>query len=472
MGRADSPDSCAGDLAGRGRRPTLTYDPRVGSPAAAKVRGFARRCLLGLEASIHRLGCTLAAFDRSSANRLTAQWRDEQVRSYGDATALSREEKRFYSQNGEDGILASVFARAGVTNRFFVEIGASDGSENCTRQLAECGWLGLWVEADPARVVAARNVAGRRVEVLQASVRRDNVVALLAGASVPGRPDLMVIDIDGNDWWILDSLLRGGFCPRVLVIEYNAAFRPDEWWVQRYRADRRWDRTFRHGASLLALNDLAGSFGLTLVGCDSNGVNAFFVEAATAKQVVVQSPGDAGRHYVGPWFSSSLWGHPRLDPARNAMFPMSPSELEDISVASLRLLSASRTVLPGEPVVVSAVVVNRTRRSLTSGEPSPVQLALSWRPSGDANPPWREPHRALLPVPVPPHRSRRASGWLRAPSAPGDYELTVTLVQEGVAWLDASRPGGSASTRIEVVASVPSARSEFGGGGGAIIERS
>lgn len=42
---------------------------------------------------------------------------------------LERHEGRVFSQNGEDGVLAEIFAQIGVTNRYCVEFGVQDGSE-------------------------------------------------------------------------------------------------------------------------------------------------------------------------------------------------------------------------------------------------------------------------------------------------------------------------------------------------------
>jgi len=66
-------------------------------------------------------------------------------RPIGDLTTY---EKRFRSQNGEDGIIEAIFAVIGVTNRFFVEFGVEDGRVCNTRRLRERGWTGLrWTRA-------------------------------------------------------------------------------------------------------------------------------------------------------------------------------------------------------------------------------------------------------------------------------------------------------------------------------------
>jgi hypothetical protein len=143
---------------------------------------------------------------------------------------LVARERRIHSQNGEDGIIEALLSQIGITDRSFVEIGADDGRENCTRQLVGSGWSGVWIEADPRKAEASKAFAGSKVRVLAAAVRRDNVVRLLHAAGVPPAPDLLVLDIDGNDWWFLDALLHE-YHPRVVVVEYNVTFQPGQWWV-------------------------------------------------------------------------------------------------------------------------------------------------------------------------------------------------------------------------------------------------
>ena len=89
-------------------------------------------------------------------------------------------------------------------------------------------------------------------------------------------PDLLVIDIDGNDYWIWESV-ASRHRPRVVVDEHNATMGPRRHWVMPYNANHRWDETCGHGASLTALAALGSRLGYTLIGCDSQGVNAFFV---------------------------------------------------------------------------------------------------------------------------------------------------------------------------------------------------
>lgn len=218
---------------------------------------------------------------------------------YQQPARLTRHEARVFSQGGEDGIIAEIFRRIGTTNRRFVEFGSSSGAENNTVWLLRNGWGGLWIDADSAAIAKARSVfAGeiwiRRLTVVESFVTAENIENIFGAQGVPHIPDLLSIDIDGNDYWVWRAIER--YRPRAVVIEYNSAFPPDRDFVYPYRPDAQWDGTSHYGASLKALELLGRKKGYSLVGCNLGGVNAFFVDAPLAKGKFAE-PFTAENHY-------------------------------------------------------------------------------------------------------------------------------------------------------------------------------
>ncbi|MDO8468820.1 MAG: hypothetical protein Q7S29_03635 [Candidatus Peribacter sp.] len=178
-------------------------------------------------------------------------------------------ERREYSQNGEDGIIAAIFAKIGTTNRSFVEFGVEDGLQcNCRYLLKHKGWKGLlmdggkWPDENGVR---------------QEFVTAENIELLLQKYGVPPEFDLLSIDIDGNDYWVWKAITH--FHPRVVIMEYNANKGPDASVTIPYDSAFRWDGSDYQGASLRALEKLGREKGYTLVATDRCGVNAFFVSA-------------------------------------------------------------------------------------------------------------------------------------------------------------------------------------------------
>src|SRR5205823_13895889 len=93
-------------------------------------------------------------------------------------------------------------------------------------------------------------------------------------------------------WKAIDPLYR----PRVVVIEYNAKIPPTQSRTIAYDPAFSWDGTDYYGAGLLALDRLSRTKGYTLIGCDRNGVNAFFVRNDCLKDnFIVQDISDLYR---------------------------------------------------------------------------------------------------------------------------------------------------------------------------------
>ena len=185
------------------------------------------------------------------------------------------------SMQGEDGHILHIFNEIGVTNRSFVEIGIQNGMECNTANLTfNFGWGGVLIEGSPEDAAAAKRnyVCYPNVTVKQSFVTKENVASLLKETGANTQADLFSLDIDGNDYWIWEALKD--FSPRLVVVEYNAAFGAERAVTIPYKADFCCGQNFPRlycGASLAALTKLAASKSYALVGCADLGPNAFFV---------------------------------------------------------------------------------------------------------------------------------------------------------------------------------------------------
>lgn len=201
---------------------------------------------------------------------------------YSDPRRLLRHGAKAYSQNDEDGILAEIFRRIGTSGRTFIEIGTGAGLENNTVALLLQGWRGLWIESDNAKAAQARAnfatyVSSGQLRIENKFVTRENVDTLLQKSGPDAEPDLLSIDVDGNDyhlWQAVESV-----SPRVVVVEYNASWFPPISLAVTYQEGFDWRANTYFGASLKALELLAERKGYHLVGCCFAGINAFFVRA-------------------------------------------------------------------------------------------------------------------------------------------------------------------------------------------------
>lgn len=138
-----------------------------------------------------------------------------------------------HSQFGEDGILSAVFDKIGMTNRYCVDVGAADGFLfSNVRQFVEQGWSALLIESDEERFAQlAKNAEGQfgdgKIQCFNYKVEVNGYYSLdnlLEKAGAPVEFDLLSIDVDGQDYYIWNSLLH--YKPRVVVIEYNPEAEP------------------------------------------------------------------------------------------------------------------------------------------------------------------------------------------------------------------------------------------------------
>lgn len=184
---------------------------------------------------------------------------------------LSAVESRRYSQNGEDGLIAYLAARVREPTRTFVEIGCATGAKCNSAALAQDGWRGVAVDAEPARVQRYQ-ARFPHVRTMCCRVAPDNVAAL----HVPDRPQVFSLDIDGPDYHVAKALLRTGFRPAVAVLEYNAALGEYPLSVP---AQGPFSKSHYFGCGIAAWRHLWGKYGYQFVTVDSAGVNALFVDA-------------------------------------------------------------------------------------------------------------------------------------------------------------------------------------------------
>jgi len=351
--------------------------------------------------------------------------RSERLSRERGASGLRRLECSRFSQNGEDGVIAEIARRIGAQRRTFVEIGASDGRQNCTRALLEDGWSGVWVEGDPAAAAAARELAaGRSVEVVEAFVDRSNAVALLREAGADEHADVLVIDVDGNDWWIWRALASGGLRPSVVIVEYNPHLGPWLDWRLPHDRDHRWDGSARYGASLQAFAALARRLGYALVHCEATGTNAFFVRRPLAGASL--DAGSARRHFVA---GQHVQGAPAF--GRSDVLAAPPvGEEAGLTLTVDRIWNEAPA--PGEAIHLTAWV--RNDAGVAIGAPATAAVHLAWRWNGEDG----EPRRARAPPwRIAPGQRALLGCRAIAPAQAGTHHLELALVQEGVRWFAA-----------------------------------
>jgi len=232
-------------------------------------------------------------------DRLRTQLGGLEARFAREAPSLRASEFRAFSQFGEDGIIQWLVARVPVDRPIFVEFGVEDYTESNTRFLLEHdNWRGLIIDGGSDHIAFLRRSGlewRHWIDARSAFIDRENINGLIGGAGIEGDIGLLSIDLDGNDYWILEALEV--VSPRILVCEYNSVFGPGAALTVPY--DARFVRSEKHpshlywGASLAALDRAASAKGYVLAGGNAAGNNAFWVRRDVADDVPAVAVADA-----------------------------------------------------------------------------------------------------------------------------------------------------------------------------------
>ena len=170
-----------------------------------------------------------------------------------------------YTQFGEDGLIAFALDKIGPTNRHCFEIGAADGRFfSNTLRLRELGWYAVLIEADQRHFDRLQAEFGQQSTCIFGTC--GDLDDMLIQTTINRTPDLGIIDIDGQDYWLWHDMVE--IRPRVMLVEISTQGRsmPVPLRGEPYPAQ----------AGLEQITQLGASKGYTLVA--TTHCNALFIE--------------------------------------------------------------------------------------------------------------------------------------------------------------------------------------------------
>lgn len=184
---------------------------------------------------------------------------------------------------GGDDIIQYLIRSVEIKNKTFIEFGVEDFFEsNCRFLMTKDNWNGFVIDGSEKNIRRTRNAYfywKYDLTAISSFITRDNINKLLAQSGFDQDLGILSIDLDGNDYYILEPI--NNFNPRILICEYNAVFGAKRKISIPYQPN--FSRTIAHysnlywGASLGAVTYLANKKGYSLVGTNSAGNNAFYV---------------------------------------------------------------------------------------------------------------------------------------------------------------------------------------------------
>ena len=193
-------------------------------------------------------------------------------------------EFKVFSQFGDDGIIQFLIKSIDIENETFIEFGVENYLESNTRFLMmNNNWRGFIMDGseDALNSLKTREWFWKYdLTYKSVFIDKHNINDLLADTGL-SNIGLLHVDIDGNDYHILNILKLTKLNPAIIVMEYNAVFGSERYITVPY--DGSFVRNTAHysnlyfGASIGALNHCAEEKGYSLVCCNLAGNNAYFV---------------------------------------------------------------------------------------------------------------------------------------------------------------------------------------------------
>ncbi|MGH9871437.1 MAG: hypothetical protein ACRD9S_03095 [Pyrinomonadaceae bacterium] len=200
---------------------------------------------------------------------------------YGGIIELALQKFRYslrgrFSHANEQSILAKYIEQLLPKDRpkTVIDIGAGNGVRwSNSYALLSAGWKALGVEVDPQKYALLSKVYGKfpHAQASNSLAAPDNICGLLRDFDIEKDFGVLCVDIDGNDYWVLDAILTN-FRPGLVVTEINENIPPPLRFVVRFDPDFQLRYHF-YGYSIAALEDLCDSHDYGILELEYN--NAF-----------------------------------------------------------------------------------------------------------------------------------------------------------------------------------------------------
>ena len=216
-------------------------------------------------------------------------------KNYENITNLNDLDYKVFSQNGEDGILDYLLFQLKINKPKFLEIGVGDYSESNTRFIFDrCSPKGTIIDCiEEFEIKVKKNIKLWRgqLNIIYKNINSDNIKDIIENKKIFSELDLLSLDIDGIDYWVLEKLPKN--FSKIAVIEFNPIFGnkfkvtvPN---IKDFNRNNYHYSNLCFGMSLLALIDLMKKKNFYFLGTNLFRNNAFFISNELDKEKYFQN---------------------------------------------------------------------------------------------------------------------------------------------------------------------------------------
>lgn len=216
-------------------------------------------------------------------------------------------EVKVFSQWGEDGILDFLFECLGISKPRILELGAGSFAECNSRFAAHIRNASVYAVDSRRDLPNGLRKSGLmwrnnlHCEVIE--IDDENILDIIERAkSAMNGIDTVSVDLDGNDYWLLEQIPLAGIS--IVVVEYNPIFGASLRISVENQKKSRFERHYSgllFGASLSAFISLLNEKNFTFVGTNRVGNNAFFVKTELVDHCKVKVPNSSRLERYVDW---------------------------------------------------------------------------------------------------------------------------------------------------------------------------
>ena len=205
-----------------------------------------------------------------------------------DENHIASSEYQVYSQNGEDGVILYLLSQANISSNIrCLEIGSGGGSSNILNLNLNFGYDCVFVDGDNKELSRIKELTKDNINNDRKKGDSSYIEMFLTTKNLKELDEkinlqsitLCSLDIDGIDYYIFEQLLD--YKIPIIVCEYNSFLSTENKYtipkIDNFSRYEYHESTLIFGAALDALVFSASKNNYSLVYCENNGVNAFFV---------------------------------------------------------------------------------------------------------------------------------------------------------------------------------------------------
>lgn len=220
---------------------------------------------------------------------------------------------KVFSQWDEDGQIDFIINRIPEIPKSYIEFGVENYSESNTRFLMMSRhWEGLIIDGSKKNIeyIRRQNYFWQNsLKAVNAFITKENINSLISDNGFSGEVGILSVDIDGNDYWVLDQITC--VSPVLVIVEINNLFGSEKKVSIPYNPDfQRFNAHYSglyYGASLPAFIDLMNRRDYRFIGCNNICNNAFFIrndfaerfQETSAKEAYSPNPARESRNSNG-----------------------------------------------------------------------------------------------------------------------------------------------------------------------------